>query len=263
MANNNDIIFARPVERLDIPVLPKTIFDPPNIDEQPPGSAGSVVIDSAPTSGSANVPSSGGTFTALATKQALLQIQDEGINQGAAGAATTMNFVGAGVSVAVSGAVATVTIAGGGGGSTVQTVTSGGASIQYLILTGTPTVSYSRSGGTGTMAVSGGTIKLVRFADTVADADRDGSSDFKWNLIGSGTDLLLARPATTKYTLNATDSAADASTNGTTSNQVDADNTPAVKYGNIVLTGQGTITIRSNSIPTSGTGAGNGFDFRW
>jgi hypothetical protein len=39
-------------------------------------------------------------------------VQDEGVNQGAAG---TLNFVGAGVTATVAGGVATITIAGGGG----------------------------------------------------------------------------------------------------------------------------------------------------
>jgi uncharacterized protein YceK len=55
------------------------------------------------------------TFTAaqLAYKQSNLQIQDEGVNQGTAGQATSVNFVGAGISTTVVGSTATVTISGG------------------------------------------------------------------------------------------------------------------------------------------------------
>ncbi|MDZ7876068.1 MAG: hypothetical protein U5L45_00275 [Saprospiraceae bacterium] len=141
---------------------------------------------------------------------------------------------------------------------------SGGADIEYSILTGTPSVSYSKSGGVGTMTVTGGTIKLLRFADIVLDAERDGSNNFKWNLVGTGVVQKLAIPkSSTKHTLNLSDATADASSDATISNQLDIDNTPAVKYGNIVVSGQGSITIRSNVIPTSGSGAGNGYDFAW
>lgn len=51
---------------------------------------------------------------AAAALQVAVQLQDEGSNLGAAGAATTMNFTGAGVTASVAGGVATINIPGGG-----------------------------------------------------------------------------------------------------------------------------------------------------
>lgn len=54
--------------------------------------------------------------TDLAARQLDIQWKDEGVNQGASGAVTTVDFVGAGVSAAESSGTLTVTISGGGGG---------------------------------------------------------------------------------------------------------------------------------------------------
>ena len=174
---------------------------------------------------------------------------------------STVNFTGAGVTVTDSGSKTVVSIPGATWPLTRGA--TGGASYSYIVLSGTPNITYSKSGGVGTMTVTGGSIQLVRFSDTVLDAERDGLNNFKWNLVGTGTDIQLARPTSTKYTMNATDIAADASTNATIANQVDQDNTPPILYGNISTTFPGAITIRSNNIPTSGSGAGNGYDFIW
>lgn len=148
-------------------------------------------------------------------------------------------------------------------GSGNLTSSSGNSSFEYIALTGTPVISCAKASGTNTMTVTGGTIKLLRFDDLVADSERDGAFDFKWVLVGTGLNTQLAIPnGVSKRTMNATDVLSDASSNGTISNQFDIDNTPNVKYGNIVLTGQGGITIRSNNVPTSG-GAGNSYSFKW
>lgn len=49
-----------------------------------------------------------------AEKQGDIQIQDDSVNQGTAGSATTVNFTGAGVTASVTGSVATVNIPGAG-----------------------------------------------------------------------------------------------------------------------------------------------------
>lgn len=145
------------------------------------------------------------------------------------------------------------------GGSSLTTTTVGTATFQYEILTGTPVISYTKTGGSGvgTMGVTGGTIKLRRFVDDILTADTAANA-IKFELVGTGTNYKLARPTPTKYTLNATDALADASTNATVSNQVDIDNTPPVKYGNIVITGHGSITIRMDNVTTD-----TGIDFKW
>jgi hypothetical protein len=148
-------------------------------------------------------------------------------------------------------------------GSGNLTGSSGNSSFEYIALTGTPVITCAKASGTNTMTVTGGTIKLLRFDDLVIDSERDGANDFKWVLVGTGLNTQLAIPnGISKRTMNATDALADASSNGTISNQFDIDNTPNVKYGNIVLTGQGGITIRSNNVPTS-SGAGNSYSFKW
>ena len=48
--------------------------------------------------------------------QSKIQNQDEGVNLGAAGAATTVNYTGAGVTASLAGSTLTVNIPGGGGG---------------------------------------------------------------------------------------------------------------------------------------------------
>ncbi len=187
-----------------------------------------------------------------------ISAQSDGINfQGVTGATTTDILY----YNTTTGAVTYGTVPSGG--SSQLRTTAGSASIIYEVLSGSPIIAYSKSGGAGTMSVTGGTIRLRRFADNILDAERDGTNNFKWILVGTGTDILLARPTSSKYTLNAADASADASTNATVANQIDQDNTPPVLYGNFVLTGQGGVTIRSNNIPTSGSGAGNGYDFIW
>ena len=141
----------------------------------------------------------------------------------------------------------------------LTTTTVGTATFQYEILTGTPSITYTKTGGSGvgTMAVSGGTLKLRRFVDDILTSDT-ASSAIRLDLVGTGTSYKLARPTPTKYTLNATDALADASTSGTTSNQIDIDNTPTVKYGNIILTSHGSMSVRLDNVTTD-----TGIDLKW
>ena len=150
-----------------------------------------------------------------------------------------------------------LTIAGSGSSTTIATV--GTASFEYLILSGTPAISYTKTGGSGvaTMGVTGGTLKLKRFADNILVGDVAANA-IKINLVGVGTVEIFARPRPTKYTLNATDATADASTNATIANQVDIDNTPTVKYGNLVLTGQGSLIVRMDNVSSD-----TGIDLKW
>jgi len=148
------------------------------------------------------------------------------------------------------------------GGSSLTVTTVGTAIFQYEILTGTPVIGYTKTGGAGNgvMTCTGGTIKLRQFTDDILAADMAASpGSIRFDLVGTGTNIKLARSfIPTKYTLNATDALADASTSGTTSNQVDVDNTPPVKYGNIVLTGHGAMSIRlDNVVPDLG------ISFKW
>ena len=202
---------------------------------------GSITIDSTPTDGSANAVSSDGVFDALATKQATLV------------SATNIKTVN-GSSLLGSGDL-TVNAA-----LTVTTV--GTAIFQYEILTGTPVIGYTKTGGAGNgvMTCTGGTIKLRRFTDDILAADLAASpGSIRFDLVGTGTVAKLARSFTpTKYTLNATDALADASTSGTTSNQADIDNTPPVKYGNIVLTSHGAMSIRLDNVTPD-----LGIDIKW
>ncbi len=55
----------------------------------------------------------------LAARQGNIQWQDEGANQGAAGAVSTVNFTGAGVAASQSSGTLTVTVSGGAGGAPV------------------------------------------------------------------------------------------------------------------------------------------------
>ena len=199
---------------------------------------GSITIDSTPTNGSANAVSSDGVFDALATKQATLV------------SATNIKTVN-GSSLLGSGDL-TVNAA-----LTVTTV--GTAIFQYEILTGTPVIGYTKTGGAGNgvMTCTGGTIKLRRFTDDILAADL-ASTAIRFDLVGTGVSVKLARPIPTKYLLNATDALADASTNASTSNQVDIDNTPPVKYGNIVTTGFGSMSVRLDNVSTD-----IGLDLQW
>lgn len=145
-------------------------------------------------------------------------------------------------------------------GSSLTTTTVGTAIFQYEILTGTPVIGYTKTGGAGNgvMTCTGGTIKLRQFTDDIVAADL-ASTAIRFDFVGTGTVIKLARSfIPTKYLLNATDALADASTNASTSNQVDVDNTPPVKYGNIVTTGFGSMSIRLDNVTTD-----IGINFRW
>lgn len=145
------------------------------------------------------------------------------------------------------------------GGSILTVTTVGTAIFQYEILTGTPVIGYTKTGGAGNgvMTCTGGTIKLRRFTDDILAADL-ASTAIRFDLVGTGVSVKLARPIPTKYLLNATDALADASTNASTSNQVDIDNTPPVKYGNIVTTGFGSMSVRLDNVSTD-----IGLDLQW
>lgn len=147
-------------------------------------------------------------------------------------------------------------------GSALTVTTVGTAIFQYEILTGTPVIGYTKTGGAGNgvMTCTGGTIKLRQFTDDIVAADMAASpGSIRFDLVGTGTVAKLARSfIPTKYTLNATDALADASTSGTTSNQVDIDNTPPVKYGNIVLTSHGAMSIRLDNVTPD-----MGISFKW
>lgn len=199
---------------------------------------GGGTIDANPTDGSANAVSSNGVFDALASKQATLV------------SATNIKTVN-GSSLLGSGDLAV---------NAALTVTTVGTAIfQYEILTGTPVIGYTKTSGAGNgvMTCTGGTIKLRRFTDDILAADLL-STAIRFDLVGTGTVAKLARPRPTKYLLNATDALADASTSGSTSNQADIDNTPPVKYGNIVLTGHGAMSIRLDNVSSD-----MGIDFGW
>jgi hypothetical protein len=134
----------------------------------------------------------------------------------------------------------------------------GTARVEYEVLTGAPVLTWTKTGGVGTLAVTGGTIQLRTFSDTITVVDT-AANGFRFDLVGTGTDVQFARSFTpAKYTLNATDALADASSNATVSNQVDIDNTPPVKYGNIVITGQGSMSIRTDNVTTD-----TGYSFKW
>jgi hypothetical protein len=142
-------------------------------------------------------------------------------------------------------------------GATTRAVV-GTARIAYETLTGTPVLTWTKTGGVGTLAVTGGTIQLCTFSDTITVADT-AANGFRFDMVGTGTDVQFARSFTpAKYTLNATDALADASSNATVSNQVDIDNTPPVKYGNINITGQGSMSIRTDNVTTD-----TGYSFKW
>lgn len=149
-----------------------------------------------------------------------------------------------------------------GGGSSLTVTTVGTAIFQYEILTGTPVIGYTKTGGAGNgvMTCTGGTIKLRRFTDDILTADLAGglTGSIRFDLVGTGTVYKLARPCPTKYLLITTDALADASTNASTANQVDIDNTPPVKYGNIVLTGHGAMSIRLDNVANE-----CGINFQW
>lgn len=68
------------------------------------------IIDSIADGDATHAPSRNAVFDAMATKQAAIQFQDEGVNQGAVGAITQVDFVGAGVTATLVGTVLTVTI---------------------------------------------------------------------------------------------------------------------------------------------------------
>lgn len=98
------------------------------------------VVFAGPASGSSANP----TFRALVAAdipaldyQAKIQVQDEGVNKGSPGDATTRNYVGPGVSVAVASNVETVTIPGGGASAGVFYF--GDGSDLALVLDGTNT----------------------------------------------------------------------------------------------------------------------------
>jgi hypothetical protein len=92
-----------------------------------------------------------------------LRIQDEGTTQGAA---STINFAGAGVTAAVSGGVATATIAGGGVGSTV----SGQAIIDFGAFPGASDASVAvASAGISAGSIITASLAAVATSDHSAD----------------------------------------------------------------------------------------------
>ena len=89
-------------------------------------------------------------------KQADLQWQDEGVNQGGAGAVSTIDFVGAGVTAAEAGGTLTVTIAGGGGSFAQDTSTVAGVDHTSERLGGSATVLTNPAAGEYTLTVQSG-----------------------------------------------------------------------------------------------------------
>lgn len=120
----------------------------------------------------------------LAAKQDDIQYQDEGVNKGVAGALTTVNFVGAGVTASDSGTVLTVTIPGGGGGSVAFT----------QITANVPTPAFEYTVNVVDAAVSPTSKILLGWANAAqADANHPGMGQVGWNAVpGTGSfDLTL------------------------------------------------------------------------
>lgn len=145
--------------------------------------------------------------------------------------------------------------------STRTVTTVGGATFEYEIVSGTPTISYTKNTGVAIVSISGGTLKLRRFADTITPDVLDTNASFKFQIAGSGTNANFARPHAFKFQLNVADASADASSNSSTSNQIDVDNTPKISYGNFVYTGNGQIIVRVDNIDRGL--AGLGIDLIW
>ena len=100
--------------------------------------------------------------TALATKQPDIQFQDESVNLGAAGDATTVNITGTGVSASLTGGVLTLTIpapVGGGEGSvSISTMISVAPVLAPETLTVGGTATFSGTAVFTTTAQFGGTV---------------------------------------------------------------------------------------------------------
>ena len=186
--------------------------------------------------------------------QASVQFKDEGTNLGTSGTATSIDFVGAGVTATRTTNAITVTIPGGGGspgGTTGQIQYNNAGALAGFTMSGDGTLVAS----TGVFTIAANAVGLTKLAD-IATASILGR-----NTAATGDpEVLSTSTVKTMLGLNTTDNPTFA--NVTVSN-LTVNGTTFTVNSTVTTLDDPLITLGGDTAPVSDDGKDRGIEFRW